>query len=87
LTFVRRCGLANTDVRRLRNGSRHLLVKHGVDRFAREGQVLDRGPTGDQAELTNVVVRLAGGALEAPTLLSEPGLATVPQIRSLATQL
>ncbi len=38
-----------------------LLIQMGVGNFGPEGQVLDRGPSGDETQLRNVVVGVAGG--------------------------
>ena len=46
--------------RREHRAARHLLVEMEPLHFGRERQVLDRGPAGDDAELRNVEVGIAG---------------------------
>jgi hypothetical protein len=38
----------------------HLLIQMGVGEISREGQVLDWRPPGDESNLRNVVVGVAG---------------------------
>src|SRR3954452_12939225 len=60
LQLISRCRLGNARERRRRDHARVLLVKVAVGEVSREGQVLDGGPAGDDTDLADVEVRVAG---------------------------